>query len=131
MEKAAVVRIPTDHVLRRARAEQARDVDVDIAPADHHAVLELHDVCRVFDTDPPVWALRHVDVRVDRGEYVAVVGPSGSGKSTLLNVLGLLDRPSSGEYRLDGVDVAQLGDGERAAWRAERLGFIFQSFNLL
>ncbi len=154
------MKFPVDHVLRRARKEQngspdtrsritgweaapAPDPHVETAtdpaagadaqgePTMQHAVLELRDVCRVFDTDPPVSALSHVDLRVDHGEYVAIVGPSGSGKSTLLNVLGLLDRPSSGEYLLDGVDVARLGDGQRAAWRAERLGFVFQSFHLL
>ncbi len=95
------------------------------------AVLDLVDVSRTFDSSPPVYALRNVDLRVSSGEYVAIVGPSGSGKSTLLNVLGLLDRPSSGRFLLDGVDVSSLGDGDRAALRAARLGFIFQSFHLL
>lgn len=95
------------------------------------AVLDLDDVCRTFDSSPPVHALRNIDLRVEAGEYVAIVGPSGSGKSTLLNVIGLLDRPTAGRFLLDGVDVAGMNDGRRAAFRASRLGFIFQSFHLL
>jgi putative ABC transport system ATP-binding protein len=95
------------------------------------AIISLRGVERVFPGTPPVWALRHVDLTIEPGEYVAIVGPSGSGKSTLLNVLGLLDRPSAGVYELDGRDVAQLSERERAWIRAERLGFVFQSFHLL
>jgi len=94
-------------------------------------VISLQGVTRVFPGEPPVWALRGVDLRVEAGDYVAIVGPSGSGKSTLLNVLGLLDRPSSGTYELDGRDVSQLPDRERAGLRAAKLGFVFQSFHLL
>jgi putative ABC transport system ATP-binding protein len=94
-------------------------------------VLELGNVSRVFDTDPPVHALRHVDLTVESGEHLAIVGPSGSGKSTLLNVLGLLDRPTTGTYLLDGLDTTTMSDGERAAQRARRIGFVFQSFHLL
>ncbi|MET0147181.1 MAG: ABC transporter ATP-binding protein [Ilumatobacteraceae bacterium] len=94
-------------------------------------VLDLVAVGRVFDADPPVHALRDVDLRVGEGEYVAIVGPSGSGKSTLLNVIGLLDRPTSGDYWLDGVEVSRLSEHARAAVRAERVGFVFQSFHLL
>jgi putative ABC transport system ATP-binding protein len=95
------------------------------------AVLALNDVTRTFDTEPPVHALRQVDLTVERGEHLAIVGPSGSGKSTLLNVLGLLDRPSTGSYLLDGLDTTTMTDGERAAQRARRIGFVFQSFHLL
>lgn len=94
-------------------------------------VIELTDVWRVFPSTPPVCALRHVDLTVRAGDHLAIVGPSGSGKSTLLNVLGLLDRPTRGSYRLDGRDVSGLSDAERAGLRAERLGFVFQSFHLL
>jgi len=94
-------------------------------------VIGLSGVTRVFPGTPAVWALRGVDLSVAAGEYVAIVGPSGSGKSTLLNVLGLLDRPSAGVYELDGRDVAQLPDRDRAGLRADKLGFVFQSFHLL
>lgn len=94
-------------------------------------VIALSAVNRVFEATPPVAALRDVDLVVGPGDHVAIVGPSGSGKSSLLNVLGLLDRPTSGEYRLDGVDANVLSDRERAALRAERIGFVFQSFHLL
>lgn len=98
---------------------------------DSRPVIELRGVARVFPGTPPVWALRGVDLSIGAGEYVAIVGPSGSGKSTLLNVLGLLDRPSAGVYELDGRDVAHLPDSHRAGLRADKLGFVFQSFHLL
>jgi len=94
-------------------------------------VVELRGISRTFDRDPPVHALRGVDLSIWRGEWLAVVGPSGSGKSTLLNVLGLLDRPTEGTYRLDGVDINELDDLARAGLRGRRIGFIFQAFHLL
>lgn len=94
-------------------------------------VVELDQVSRLFDSEPPVRAMDNVDFRVMPGEYVAIVGPSGSGKSTLLNMVGLLDRPTSGRYLLDGIDTSQLSEGQRAAARADRIGFVFQSFHLL
>jgi ABC-type lipoprotein export system ATPase subunit len=93
--------------------------------------VELRDVGRTFGTDPPVVALRDVNLSLRRGESLAILGPSGSGKSTLLNILGCLDRPSTGTYLLDGIDVGGLDDGERAVLRAQKIGFVFQSFNLL
>ncbi|MFG2755706.1 ABC transporter ATP-binding protein [Streptomyces wuyuanensis] len=101
------------------------------APPDPDTVIELRAVCRTFDSDPPVHALRDVDLTVRRGEHLSIVGPSGSGKSTLLNILGLLDRPTSGTYRIDGVPTGALGDLERTALRGSRIGFVFQSFHLL
>jgi putative ABC transport system ATP-binding protein len=95
------------------------------------ALVELRGVGRSFSSDPPVVALRDVDLTLWRGRAVAIVGPSGSGKSTLLNILGCLDRVTSGTYRFDGIDVDALDDEERAALRAERIGFVFQTFNLL
>ncbi|MFI6901390.1 ABC transporter ATP-binding protein [Nonomuraea sp. NPDC050394] len=94
-------------------------------------VIELAGVCRDFPSDPPVRALADVDLRVEQGDYMAIVGPSGSGKSTLLNILGLLDRPTSGTYRLDGVETTALRDGGRTRLRGTRIGFVFQSFHLL
>ena len=94
-------------------------------------VVELVGVSRVFPTEPPVHALRGVDLVVRTGDHLAIVGASGSGKSTLLNVLGLLDRPTGGAYLLDGIDTAGLSDRERAAVRGRRVGFVFQSFHLL
>lgn len=86
---------------------------------------------RNYGVDVPVRALRGVDLDVERGESVAVVGASGSGKTTLLNIIGCLDRPTSGNYWLDGVDVSGLSDRHRAGLRSQEIGFIFQSFHLL
>ncbi|MFJ6076292.1 ABC transporter ATP-binding protein [Streptomyces sp. NPDC093065] len=94
-------------------------------------MIRLSSLNRVFPSDPPVHALRDVDLTVRRGEHLSVIGPSGSGKSTLLNTLGLLDRPTSGSYWLDGVLTNTLGDLERTALRGSRIGFVFQSFHLL
>ena len=94
-------------------------------------VVELQGVSRTFDRDTPVHALRQVDLSIWPGEWLAIVGPSGSGKSTLLNVLGLLDRPTSGTYRFNGVDVNGLDDLARAGLRGREIGFIFQAFHLL
>jgi putative ABC transport system ATP-binding protein len=109
-------------------------LDVDATPAAGGSVapvVELRQVSRVFPTEPPVHALREVDLTVHDGDHLAVVGASGSGKSTLLNVLGLLDRPTSGKYLLDGIDTGSLKDRDRAGERGRRLGFVFQSFHLL
>jgi putative ABC transport system ATP-binding protein len=78
-----------------------------------------------------VIALGGVDLKVERGEHIAVIGPSGSGKSTLMNILGGLDRPSAGDYRFDGEDIAHFNDDELADFRRRRIGFVFQSFQLL
>lgn len=94
-------------------------------------ILELNKVGRQFGMDPIVHGLIDVDLHVAAGEWLAITGPSGAGKSTLLNVLGCLDRPSSGQYLFEGIDVASLTDKERAGLRSRRLGFVFQSFHLL
>ena len=94
--------------------------------------IELAGIERVFQLgDSEVHALRHLDVSIAAGEYVAVMGPSGSGKSTLLNLVGLLDRPDAGTYRLEGRDVTTLSAEEQAHVRSERIGFVFQSFHLV
>jgi putative ABC transport system ATP-binding protein len=95
-------------------------------------LIELAALERVFQVgDQAVHALRHLDLTLEDGDYAAVMGPSGSGKTTLLNILGLLDRPDSGTYRLDGVETATLGEEARARLRRERIGFVFQSFHLI
>jgi ABC-type lipoprotein export system ATPase subunit len=112
------------------KAAGAREASSRLAPPDG-ALVELRGVGRSFSSDPPVVALREVDLTLQPGETVAIVGPSGSGKSTLMNILGCLDRATSGTYRFDGIDVDGLDDEERAALRAQRIGFVFQTFNLL
>jgi len=95
-------------------------------------VIDICNVYRIYDAAAgPTYALRGVTLRVERGEFLCIMGPSGSGKSTLMNILGCLDTPTSGTYLLEGLDVAQLTDDELAELRATRLGFVFQSFNLL
>lgn len=94
-------------------------------------VVLLDRVGLTYPGPPPVPALRPGDLTVWSGELVAVTGPSGSGKSTLLNVLGLLDRPTTGRYRLDGTEVSALSEADRAGLRAERIGFVFQAFHLM
>lgn len=99
--------------------------------AEHVPVVEMRGVAKTYAGTRPVAALHACDVRIDSGEYVAVMGPSGSGKSTLLNLLGLLDEPTEGEYLLDGQPTAALGERRRCDVRAHRIGFVFQSFHLV
>ena len=95
-------------------------------------MMELSGICREYVVGAEtVHALDHVDLTINPGEYVSIMGPSGSGKSTLLNVIGLLDRPTSGTYRLQGEDVSSLDDNALAAARQRHIGFIFQFFHLI
>jgi len=96
------------------------------------ALIELRDVWKIYDLgEVQVEALKEASLTIDKGEYVALVGPSGSGKSTLMNMLGCLDRPTRGSYLLAGEEVATMSRDQRARIRNQRLGFVFQNFNLL
>jgi putative ABC transport system ATP-binding protein len=95
-------------------------------------MLELDNITKVYkagQTEVP--ALRGISCRIESGEMVSIVGPSGSGKSTLMNIIGCLDKPTSGHYRLDGTEVSELNDDQLAEIRNRKIGFVFQSFNLL
>ena len=96
------------------------------------SVISLKDVHKVYQTgDIEVHALRGVSLEIGRGEFVAVMGPSGSGKSTMMNLIGCLDRPTSGTYILDGIDVSTMSKNQRADTRNTKIGFVFQAFNLI
>ncbi len=95
-------------------------------------MIRLEGVSRIYPVgDQRVHALADVDLTIDAGEYVSIMGPSGSGKSTLLHILGLLDRPSSGRYLLDGEDVTLLDENAQARTRRDKIGFVFQFFHLI
>ncbi|WP_299340845.1 ABC transporter ATP-binding protein [uncultured Pseudoxanthomonas sp.] len=100
---------------------------------DRVPVIQTHALGKVYSagTEAEVVALRGVDMRVDRGDFVAIMGPSGSGKSTLMNLIGCLDTPSDGRYLCDGIDVATLDAEQLAILRREKIGFVFQGFHLL
>jgi len=107
-----------------------RDLVPNIAPK--QALLDLVKIAKTFHTDDvETRALSNVDLAVHKGEFLSISGPSGSGKSTLLSILGLLDVPSAGEYKIDGEDTAKLDPVRRAALRNKSIGFIFQAFNLI
>ncbi len=96
------------------------------------ALIELRNIWKIYDLgEVQVEALKEADLAIEAGEYVALIGPSGSGKSTLMNTLGCLDRPTRGSYKLAGDEVATMSRDERAKLRNQRLGFVFQNFNLL
>lgn len=95
-------------------------------------MITLKNISKVFQTEEvETWALQNVSLQVKKGEFVAIMGPSGCGKSTLLNILGLLDNPTEGTYQLDGTDVSRMQEDERTELRKGKLGFVFQSFNLI
>lgn len=105
--------------------------DGSVAVSPRPPVVEMSGVTKTYKAIPPVNAIKECELRIDAGEYVAIMGPSGSGKSTLLNVLGLLDEPSTGEYRLDGHPTSGLSERDRSGLRAYRIGFVFQAFHLV
>ncbi|MBS1249824.1 MAG: putative ABC transporter ATP-binding protein YknY [Chloroflexi bacterium] len=99
---------------------------------DNNIVVDAHDLTKVYTMgEVKVHALRGLSTQIKQGEVVGIMGPSGSGKSTLMNILGCLDRPTEGDYYLDGVSVATMNDDQLARIRNEKVGFVFQTFNLL
>ena len=103
-----------------------------VTPVEHQPLIELAGVTKVYGSGAAeMRALRGIDLHIERGDFVAVMGPSGSGKSTCMNILGCLDTPSAGDYRFEGVDVGRLSRDQRALLRRHYLGFVFQGFNLL
>ncbi|RMG12732.1 MAG: ABC transporter ATP-binding protein [Cyanobacteria bacterium J055] len=110
------------------------DIEIpnDIAPEENRAIVQLENISKVYGMgDIEVRALDRVNLKVHAGEYCAIMGPSGSGKSTAMNVIGCLDRPTSGRYYLDGVEVASVSESDLAHIRNQKLGFVFQQFHLL
>ncbi len=96
------------------------------------SVIESKSLTKVYNPDTvPVHALQGVDLVIEKGEFTAIVGPSGSGKTTLLNIIGGLDRPSAGSIRVDGEDIAGLSDSQLISFRQKKIGFVFQSYNLI
>jgi putative ABC transport system ATP-binding protein len=96
------------------------------------SMIHLENIVKIYTIgDAQVNALDHISLDIEAGEMVSIMGPSGSGKSTMMNLLGCLDRPSEGRYDLDGIDVSRMGDDELASVRNKKIGFVFQSYNLL
>lgn len=95
-------------------------------------MIELDNITKVYKMgETEVVALNGVDLRIEQGEMISIIGPSGSGKSTLMNIMGCLDKPTSGQYRLDEIEISKLSDDKLAEIRNKKIGFVFQSFNLL
>ena len=101
--------------------------------AEQHTMIELHHIIKRFYIGQPneLEILHDIDLKVNKGEFVSIVGSSGSGKTTMMNIIGILDRPTEGEYMLDGVDVAGAKDKELSMIRNQKIGFVFQTYNLI
>jgi putative ABC transport system ATP-binding protein len=127
----APARVPrTQPLVRRVAAEHAESQRQ--GSAARHPVIDVHEVTKVFDLGQiRVRALRQVSLRIETGDLVAIMGSSGSGKSTLMNILGCLDIPTSGRYLIDGVDVSEMDEDDLSDLRNRKIGFVFQSFNLV
>ncbi len=96
------------------------------------SVIETNNLTKVYDEGPiPVHAVNHVTLNIEEGEFTAVVGPSGSGKTTLLNIVGGLDRPTSGSVKVDGIELSSMNESNLIKFRLEHIGFVFQSYNLI
>ncbi len=109
-----------------------KNLPTDAANSSREDLIKLVDMVKVYDTGSiKVLGLKRINLTIKRGEFVAIMGQSGSGKSTLMNILGCLDRPTMGHYYLDGVDTANMGPNELSAIRNRKIGFVFQSFNLI
>jgi putative ABC transport system ATP-binding protein len=107
-------------------------LQVPVQPPVEESAMQVVDLKKKYGTgDDAVFALRGLSFSIDRGEFIAIIGPSGCGKTTLLNILGALDRPTTGKVYIDGLDISQLGNKELALVRSRKLGFVFQDFNLL
>src|SRR5579872_5895651 len=127
----AIVKPETDEQIPAPMAESV-PVNGPVIADNRKAVIDIRNITKVYKMgDVEVNALRGVSLKVFEGEFVSIMGPSGSGKSTMLQILGALDQPTSGEYFLDGVDVAKMKDSQLASIRNKKIGFVFQSFNLL
>jgi len=132
-EKAAIIQ--DDEAVVKVWAEEVAAVKDNLQAIDFKSdkpILAMKNLCKNYQLGTvEVQALRNINLTINEGDYVAIMGPSGSGKSTLLNMIGCLDRPSSGEYFLGGQDVSKLEDDELSLIRGDRIGFVFQSFNLI
>jgi putative ABC transport system ATP-binding protein len=127
----APARVPRRQPLVRRVAAEPAESQLQGSAA-RHPVIDVHDVTKVFDLGQiRVRALRQVSLRIETGDLVAIMGSSGSGKSTLMNILGCLDIPTSGRYLIDGVDVSEMDEDDLSDLRNRKIGFVFQSFNLV